>query len=167
MATNIPPHNLREVVDAVIYRITHQNATIEDLMRFVPAPDFPTGGIIYRSNGIEEMYKTGRGRFEVAAKTEIVDDGKNGKSIIITEIPYDVIKIALVFSLDKLRHDKILPGIQEVRDESDISGIRIVIDLKKDANVDAIYNYLMSKTQLVTGFSANMVAIVNGQPKTM
>ena len=167
MATNIPPHNLKEVCEAVIYRINHVNATIDDLMRFIPAPDFPTGGIIYRSNGIEEMYKTGRGRIEIAAKTEIVDDGKNGKSIVITEIPYDVIKIKLVYSLDKLRHDKVLPGIQEVRDESDIEGIRIVIDLKKDANVDAIYKYLMSNTQLVTGFSANMVAIVNGSPKTM
>lgn len=167
MATNIPPHNLREVIDAVIFRINHQeNVTSEDLMNFIPAPDFPTGGVIYNSQGIKDTYLYGRGRIEIAAKVEVIDNDKT-KELIITEIPYGVVKIKLVYQLDKLRHDKVLPGIQEVRDESDIDGIRIVVELKKDANVDAIYKYLMTNTSLVAGFSSNMVAIVNGQPKTM
>ena len=166
LATEIPTHNLREVINAIIYRINHSKATVEDLMQFVPGPDFPTGGYIYRSKGLEEIYQTGRGRIEIASKAEIVDDGKT-KQIVITEIPYKTIKKNLVFELDKLVHNKIVSGINEVLDGSDREGLRIIIDLKKDANSDIIYKYLMSKTSLKTSYSANMVAIVNGRPKTM
>ncbi len=166
MATDIPPHNLREVIDAIIYRICHVNVTCEDLLKFIPGPDFPTGGIIYRSQGLIDTYLKGRGRIEVSSKTEIIDDGKT-KQIIIHEIPFGVIKNQAVYEIDKIRHDKVINGIQEVRDESDYTGIRIAIDLKKEANVDAIYKYLMSKTSLRVFYSPNMVAIVNGSPKTM
>ena len=166
LATDIPTHNLREVINAIIYRINHVRATIDDLMEFVPGPDFPTGGYIYRSKGLNEIYHTGRGRIEVASKAEIVDDGKT-KQIIISELPYKTIKKNLVFELDKLVHDKVVSGINEVLDGSDREGLRIVVDLKKDANADIIYKYLMSKTSLKTSYSANMVAIVNGRPKTM
>ena len=166
LATEIPTHNLREVVNAVIYRINHVKCDSLDLMNFVPGPDFPCGGLIYKSKGLEDIYLTGRGRIEVAAKTEIIDDGKV-KQILVTEIPYKAVKIQLVYEIDKLVHDKILPGILEVRDESDRNGIRIAIDLKKDANADVIYRYLMTKTSLKSSYSANMVAIVSGRPKTM
>ena len=165
LATEIPPHNLREVIDATIYRIGHKLATIEDLMAIVQGPDFPGGGYIYKSNGLKDIYLTGRGRIEVAGKTEIVT-GKDVNQIIITEIPYKVVKIQLVYEIDKIRHSKAVDGIVEVRDESDWKGIRIVVDVKKSANVETILQYLMKKTNLVTGYSANMVAIINGRPKT-
>ena len=166
LATEIPPHNLREVIEATIYRIGHKTATIEDLMELVQGPDFPGGGYIYRSSGLESIYKTGRGRIEVAGKAEIVEN-KDMNQIIITEIPYKVVKIQLVYEIDKIRHSKAVDGIIEVRDESDWKGIRIVIDVKKTAKVDAILQYLMKKTDLVTGYTANMVAIVDGRPRTL
>ena len=166
MATEIPPHNLKEVVSALIYRIQHPTCPIETLMRFVPGPDFPTGGIIYRSQGLNDIYLTGRGKVDVASKTEIVEEG--GKTqIIITEIPYGVTKSTLVYAIDKLRHDKSLPGIEEVRDETDKAGIRIAIDIKSGFKPEAILNYLYSKTALRSSYSANMVAIVDGRPVTM
>ena len=166
LATEIPPHNLREVVDAIIYRIGHKTATVEDLMQFVKGPDFPTGGYIYQSPGLEQIYQTGRGRIEIAGKTEIVEK-KDVNQIIITEVPYKVVKIQLVYEIDKIRHSKAIDGIIEVRDESDYKGIRIVVDVKKTAKVDLILQYLMKKTNLVTGYTANMVAIVDGRPKTL
>ena len=166
LATEIPPHNLKEVVDAIIYRIGHKMATIEDLMQFVQGPDFPGGGYIYKSSGLEAIYQTGRGRIEVAGKTEIVEK-KDINQIIITEIPYKVVKIQLVYEIDKIRHSKAIDGIVEVRDESDYKGIRIVIDIKKNAKADLILQYLMKKTNLLTGYTANMVAIVDGRPKTL
>ena len=166
LATEIPPHNLKEVVDAIIYRIGHKTATIEDLMQFVQGPDFPGGGYIYKSAGLEAIYQTGRGRIEVAGKAEIVEK-KDINQIIITEIPYKVVKIQLVYEIDKIRHSKAIDGIIEVRDESDYKGIRIVVDIKKNAKADLILQYLMKKTNLVTGYTANMVAIVNGRPKTL
>jgi len=166
LATEIPPHNLREVTDAVIYRINHKTATCEDLMEFVKGPDFPGGGVIYYSEGIKNIYLTGRGRIEVAAKTEIVPQ-KDIIQIVITEIPYKVVKSQLVYEIDKIIHSKAVSGFIEIRDESDWKGIRIVIDCKKDAKVDLLLNYLMSKTQLCTSYSANMVAIVNGRPRTL
>lgn len=166
MATDIPTHNLKEVIDAIIYRINHVRVEPLDLMQFIKGPDFPSGGIIYASKGLQDMYLEGRGRIEVAAKAEIVDNSKE-KAIIVTEIPYKAQKIDLVHSIDMLKHDNVLPGIQEVRDESDRNGIRIVIEIKKDAKIDVIYKYLMSKSALKMGYSANMVAIVNGSPKTM
>lgn len=166
MATDIPPHNLREVISAIIYRIQHPSCPIETLMRFVPGPDFPTGGIIYRSQGLSDIYLNGRGRIDIASKTEIVEEG--GKTqIIVTEIPYDINKSTLVLSIDKLRHDKSLPGIEEVRDETDKSGVRIAIDIKAGFKPEAILNYLYSKTQLRSSYTANMVAIVDGRPVTM
>lgn len=166
LATEIPPHNLNEVIDAVIYRIGHKNVSINDLMQFVQGPDFPCGGVIYRSEGLENIYSTGRGRIEVAAKAEIVR-GKDNQQIIITEIPYKVNKKDMVFEIDKIRASKAIDGIIEVRDESDFEGIRVAIDIKKDARADLILSYLMQKTSMCVGYSANMVAIVNGRPKTL
>lgn len=166
LATEIPPHNLREVIDAVIWRLTHVNVTPLDLMRFIKGPDFPTGGLIYESEGLQNIYETGRGRIEVAAKTEIIDE-KGTKQIVITEIPYKTVKISIVYELDKIRHGKEIDGIVEVRDESDRKGLRIVVDLKKDAKPDVILAYIFNKTQLKTSYSANIVAIVNGRPKTL
>lgn len=166
LATEIPPHNLREVIDAVIYRIGHKTATVEDLMQFVQGPDFPGGGIIYRSEGLKNIYTTGRGRIEVASKTEIVQN-KDNQQIIITEIPYKIVKKDMVFEIDKIIHSKAVDGLVEIRDESDWKGIRIVIDLKKDANAEMLLKYLTNKTSLVSSYSTNMVAIVDGRPKTL
>ena len=166
LATEIPPHNLRELIDATIYRISHKNATAEDLLQFVQGPDFPGGGIIYRSEGLKNIYLSGRGKIEVAAKTQIVHQ-KDLTQIVITEIPYKVVKSQLVYEIDKIIHSKAVSGMIEIRDESDWKGIRIVIDCKKDAKVDLLVKYLMNKTPLLTGYSANIVAIVDGSPKTL
>ena len=166
MATEIPPHNLREIIDAVVYRIGHKTATIEDLMQFVLGPDFPGGGIIYESEGLKNIYLTGRGRIEIASKEEIVQN-KDNQQIVITEIPYKTQKNQLVFEIDKIIHSKAVDGLLEVRDESDWKGIRIVIDCKKDAKVDLLLQYLNNKTGLVSSYSTNMVAIVDGRPKTL
>ena len=166
LATEIPPHNLREVIDATIYRIGHKTATTEDLMQFVKGPDFPGGGVIYESEGLKNIYLTGRGKIEVGSKAEIVQN-KDNQQIIITEIPYKVVKKDLVYEIDKIIHAKSVSGLIEVRDESDYKGIRIAIDCKKDAKVDLLLKYLKAKTPLVTSYSANMVAIVNGRPKTL
>ena len=166
LATEIPPHNLREVIEATVYRITHKTATIEDLMQIVKGPDFPGGGYIYNSDGLKNIYLNGRGRIELSAKCEIVSNRDN-QQIVITEIPYKVVKIQLVYEIDKIIHSKAVDGMLEVRDESDWKGIRIVIDCRKDAKCDLLLKYLMSKTSLVCGYSANMVAIVNGRPKTI
>ena len=166
MATDIPTHNLKEVIDAVIYRINHVRVEPLDLMEFIKGPDFPSGGIIYASKGLQDMYLEGKGRIEIAAKAEIIDTNKE-KMIVVTEIPYKAQKIQLVHEIDMLKHNNVLPGIAEVRDESDRNGIRIVIEIKKDAKIDVIYKYLMTKSGLKMSYSANMVAIVNGSPKTM
>jgi topoisomerase-4 subunit A len=167
IATQIPPHNLKEIDNAIIYRIKHHDCTCEDLMRYVPGPDFPTGGIVYKSQGLKDIYLTGCGRINVASRTKIVTNDDGTTQIIVSEIPYNVVKSELVFQIDKLRHDKTVAGIDEVRDESDKSGLRIAIDLKSDAKPDALLKYLMKKTQLMVSYSANMVAIVEGRPKTM
>ena len=166
MATEIPPHNLKEIIDAVIYRIGHKTATVEDLMQFVLGPDFPGGGIIYESEGLKNIYLTGRGRIEIASKEEIVQN-KDNQQIVITEIPYKIQKNQLVFEIDKIIHSKAVDGLLEVRDESDWKGIRIVIDCKKDAKVELLLQYLNNKTGLVSSYSTNMVAIVDGRPKTL
>ena len=166
LATEIPPHNLREITNAIVYRIGHKTASIEDLMQFVLGPDFPGGGIIYESEGLKNIYLTGRGRIEIASKTEIVTN-KDNQQIIITEIPYKTQKNQLVFEIDKIVHSKAIDGLLEVRDESDWKGIRIVIDCKKDAKCDLLLQYLMNKTGLVSSYSTNMVAIVDGRPKTL
>ena len=166
LATEIPPHNMREVIDATIYRINHKTATNEDLLEIVKGPDFPGGGYIYNSEGLKHIYLTGRGRIELGSKTEIVQN-KDNQQIIISEIPYKIVKKDLVYEIDKIIHSKAVDGMLEVRDESDWKGIRIVIDCKKDAKCDLLLKYLMNKTSLVCGYSANMVAIVNGRPKTL
>ena len=168
IATEIPPHNLKELIDAINYRITHKNCTIDDLLQFIKGPDFPTGGIIYNSKGLLDIYHTGRGRIEMAAKAEIVAQ-KDIQQIVITEIPYRVVKIKTVYEIDKIRHSKAIDGILEVRDESDWKGIRIVIDVKKEAKADLILKYLMHdpRTNLKCGYTANMNAIVNGRPRTL
>ena len=166
MATEIPPHNLKEIIDAVVYRIGHKTATVEDLMQFVLGPDFPGGGIIYESEGLKNIYLTGRGRIEIASKEEIVQN-KDNQQIVINEIPYKTQKNQLVFEIDKIIHSKSVDGLLEVRDESDWKGIRIVIDCKKDAKVDLLLQYLNNKTGLVSSYSTNMVAIVDGRPKTL
>lgn len=166
MATEIPTHNLKEVIDAVIYRINHVRVEPQDLLQFIPGPDFPGGGKIIRSKGLQEIYLEGRGRIEVLAKTEVVNTEKE-KKIIVTEIPYKSVKIDIVHEIDMLRHNNVLPGIAEVRDESDREGLRVVIDVKKEANIDVIHQYLLTKSGLHANYSANMVAIVNGSPKTM
>jgi len=167
IATEIPPHNLREVTNAVVYRIAHPDCSIENLMRFITGPDFPTGGIIYESQGLKDIYTAGRGRIDVASKAEIVNNPDGTRQIIVSEIPYGVIKSDLVGQIDQIRHDKTIAGIDEVRDETDKSGLRIAVDLKEDAKPEAILAYLMAKTQLRSSFSANMVAIVDGRPKTL
>ena len=166
MATEIPTHNLIEVIDAVIYRINHVRVEPQDLLQFIPGPDFPGGGKIIRSKGLQDIYLEGRGRIEVLAKTEVVNTEKE-KKIIVTEIPYKSVKIDIVHEIDMLRHNNVLPGIAEVRDESDREGLRVVIDVKKEANIDVIHQYLLTKSGLHANYSANMVAIVNGSPKTM
>ena len=166
LATEIPPHNLKEIIDATIYRIGHKTATVEDLMQFVLGPDFPGGGIIYESEGLKNIYLTGRGRIEIASRTEIVQNKEN-QQIVISEIPYKTQKNQLVFEIDKIVHSKAVDGLLEVRDESDYKGIRIVVDCKKDARVDLLLQYLKNKTGLVSSYSTNMVAIVDGRPKTL
>ena len=166
LATEIPPHNLKEIINATIYRIGHKTATVEDLMQFVLGPDFPGGGIIYESEGLKNICLTGRVRIEIASRTQIVSN-KDNQQIIITEIPYKTQKNQLVFEIDKIVHSKAVDGLLEVRDESDWKGIRIVIDCKKDAKVELLLQYLMNKTGLVTSYSTNMVAIVDGRPKTL
>ncbi len=167
ISTSIPPHNLREIVSAVVYRIKHPNCDIEDLMRFVPAPDFPTGGIIYKSETLNDIYRKGRGKLTMSSKTTITEDEDGTKQIIISEIPYQVNKSTLVKAIDKIRHDKTIPGIAEVRDETDKEGLRIAIDLKNDCKPEAVLAYLLNKTQLKTSFSAQMVAIVDDRPKVL
>ncbi|MCI1244963.1 MAG: DNA topoisomerase (ATP-hydrolyzing) subunit A [Bacilli bacterium] len=167
LATAIPPHNLREVTSAVIYRIKHPDCEIDPLLRCVPGPDFPTGGIIIADNRLRQIYETGRGRATVSSRIEEVVNEDGSKQLIVTEIPFGSNKSELVGQIDKIRHDKVIPGIEEVRDETDRKGLRIAIDLKPDAKSDAIRKYLLAKTGLMQNYSANMVAIVDGRPKTM
>lgn len=167
VATSIPPHNLREVSNAIIYRMKHPNCGIEELLPILPGPDFPTGGIIASSEGLKDIYRLGRGRVTVTSKTEIMTSPKGETQIIVSEIPYQVNKSVLVKVIDKIRHDKTIPGIDDVRDETDKEGLRIAIDLKPEAKPDAILGYLMAKTPLKTSYSAHMMAIVDDRPKTL
>ena len=166
MATEIPPHNLKEMIDAVIYRLIHVNADVDKLMQFVKGPDFPTGGIIYNTDGLRKIYDTGKGRIEIGSKTEIKFEGKT-PFIYIYELPYKAVKKDVVFELDVLRKNKTIDGIVEVLDQSDRTGQRISIELKKDAKPEAILAYLNQKTSIKTSYSANIVAIVDGRPKTL
>src|SRR5574344_290279 len=166
MATEIPPHNLREMIEATIYRIGHTKCSLDDLLQFVKGPDFPTGGLIYDGEGLRSIYETGRGRIEIGCKTEIKKiDGIN--QIIITEVPYKCVKKDLVYQLDKIRHDHVIDGISEVRDESDKSGLRVAIDIKDSSDPEVILKYLISKKIIVNYYTSNIVAIVDGRPKTL
>ncbi len=167
IATEIPPHNLKEVCQAIIHRIKHPRCPIESLMAYIPGPDFPTGGIIYESQGLKDIYLKGKGRVDVVSCYHTIENEDQTAQIIITEIPYGVVKSSLVRSIDEIRHDKKIDGIEEVRDESDKDGTRIVVDIRKGFKADAVLAYLMGKTQLKTGYSANMVAIVDGRPQTL
>lgn len=166
MATNIPPHNLNEIIEAAIFRLEQPTCDLDELLKIVKGPDFPTGGMIYRTDSLRSIYETGHGRIEIIAKTEIKNTG-DIQQLIIKEIPYGVIKTKLVRDIDEIRFNKTIDGILEVRDESDHKGLRIAIDLKKEANAEKILHYLYSKTDLKSSFSANMVAIVGGHPTTM
>lgn len=164
-ATDIPPHNLSEVIDAVVYMIDHPKASLEKLMEFLPGPDFPTGGIIQGADEIKKAYETGKGRVVVRSRTEI-EELKGGKQqIIVTEIPYEVNKAVLVKKIDDVRVNNKVPGIVEVCDESDRTGLRIAIELKKEADSQTILNYLLKYTDLQVNYNFNMVAIDHFTPR--
>jgi len=164
-ATDIPPHNLAEVIDATVYMIDHPTAKVDKLMEFLPGPDFPTGGIIQGRDEIKKAYETGKGRVVVRSKTEI-EKLKGGKEqIVITEIPYEINKANLVKKIDDVRVNNKVAGITEVRDESDRDGLRIAIELKKDANTELVLNYLFKYTDLQINYNFNMVAIDNFTPR--
>ncbi len=166
MATNIPPHNLGEVVDATIALARNPELQVKDLLKLIPAPDFPTGGTIYGTKGLLKAYETGRGAIHLRAKAE-VEEGKKHDTIAVTEIPYQVNKSTLIEKIAELVRDKKIEGIGDVRDESDRDGMRIAIELRKDANAEVVLNQLYANTPLETSFSFNMLAIVNGQPRML
>ena len=162
-ATNMAPHNLNEIVDATIYRLNNPECSVEDLMVFVKGPDFPTGGIVQGLDNIKEVFKTGRGKVVLRSKCEVLR-GKTNDSIVVTEIPYEVIKCNLVKKINDIAINKDIEGISEVRDESGRDGLKIVIELKKDANSEMILNYLYKNTDLQINYSYNNIAIVNHRP---
>ncbi|NQJ21206.1 DNA topoisomerase IV subunit A [Streptococcus suis] len=164
-ATDIPPHNLAEVIDAVVYMIDHPIAKLEKLMEFLPGPDFPTGAIIQGADEIKKAYETGKGRVVVRSRCEIEQLKAGKKQIVITEIPYEVNKAVLVKKIDDVRVNNKVPGIAEVRDESDRTGLRIAIELKKDSDEQTILNYLYKYTDLQINYNFNMVAIDNFTPR--
>lgn len=166
MATNIPPHNLNEVVDACLHMLRHPDASVDDLMEIIPAPDFPTAGIIYGMNGVKEGYRTGRGRVIMRAKCHFEDIDKGQRqAIIVDELPYQVNKKTLQERIAELVHDKKIEGISHIQDESDKSGMRLVIELKRSEVPEVVLNNLYKQTQLQDTFGINMVALVDGQPK--
>ncbi len=167
MATNIPPHNMGEAIDATIALMDNPDISIEELIDIIPGPDFPTGGIIMGVSGIREAYKTGRGRIRVRAKTEIEKYKEDRERIIVTEIPYQVNKAALVEKIAEMVHDKRIEGISDLRDESDKSGMRIVIELKKNANANVVLNHLYKHTQMQDTFGVIMLALVDGEPRVL
>ncbi len=167
MATNIPPHNLGEVIDAYVAMIENRDISVEELMAYIPGPDFPTGATIMGTAGIRQAYRTGRGKIVVRAKAEI-EEMHGGKSrIIVTEIPYQVNKARLVEKIAELVHDKRVEGISDLRDETDRNGMRIVIELKKDVNANVILNQLYKHTQMQDTFGVIMLALVDGEPKVL
>ncbi|MBQ2671376.1 MAG: DNA gyrase subunit A [Clostridia bacterium] len=167
MATNIPPHNMREVIDAMCYLIDNPEAEIPELMEYIKGPDFPTGAIIMGRSGIKSAYMTGRGKITVRAKAEIVEDKNSRFKIIITELPYQVNKARLIESIADMIKDKRIEGIAHIDDHSDRNGMHIQIDLKKDASPQVVLNQLYSYSQLQTTFGVIMLAIVNGEPKIL
>ncbi len=166
-ATEIPPHNLQEVIDACIALMENPAMELDELMNYVKGPDFPTGGIIMGGSGIREAYESGKGRIYVRAKTEIETLRGGKQQIVITEIPYQVVKVRLVTAMENLRLEKKVEGIAEVRDESGRDGLRIVVELKKDADAEGILAFLLKKTDLQVNYNFNMVAIVNKAPQQL
>ena len=164
-ATNIPPHNLAEIIDATVHRIDNPNCQLDTLMKYVKGPDFPTGGIVEGLAGIKEAYETGKGKIIIKSRYE-VEETKTGKQIVITEIPFEVNKALMVKKMDDIRIDKKVDGIVEVRDES-AADVRIVIELKKNANTDLIINYLLKNTDMQINYNFNVVSIVNRRPKLL
>lgn len=164
MATNMPPHNLSEVVDGVVAYIENHDITIPELMKFIKAPDFPTGGIIYGYEGVKDAYETGRGRIIMRAETKIESDQHGRDSIIVTSIPYQVNKAEMIKKTADLVNDKKIDGISDIRDESDRQGLRIVYELKRDAITNVVLNKLYQYTQLQTSFSVNNICLVKGRP---
>ena len=168
MATNMPPHNLSECIDASVALIDDRELTVEDLMQYIKAPDFPTGGIIYGFAGVKDAFETGRGRIVIRAKAEIEVDSSTGReTIVVSEIPYAVNKSELIKKIADLVEEKRLEGISNINDESDRAGMRIVIEIKRDANASVILNKLFKMTDLQYSFSVNNIALVNGRPQTL
>lgn len=168
MATNIPPHNITEIINGSLHLLRNPSCTVDELIEMIPAPDFPTGGIIYGVSGVREGYRTGRGRVVMRAKTHFEEFGKDGRTaLIIDELPYQVNKKSLLERIAELVRDKKLEGISDIRDESDKSGMRVVIELKRGEVPDVVLNNLYKQTQLQDTFGMNMVALVNGQPKLL
>jgi DNA gyrase subunit A len=169
MATNIPPHNLGELIDATIALIDDPTLTATDLMKYVPAPDFPTGGLILGQQGVYDAYTTGRGSIKVRAVCSIEepDKGRDRERIVVTEIPYMVNKASLLQKIAQLVNTKVITGIADLRDESSREGMRIVIDLKRDANAQVVLNQLYKHTQLQDSFGVNLLALVDGVPRTL
>ena len=165
-ATNIPPHNLGEIIEATIKRIESPNSRLETILDIVKGPDFPTGGIVYDGKGIIKAFETGKGKITLRAKV-LEEKQKSKLNLIITEIPFDVLKTNIVRKIDEIRIDKKIEGINEVRDESDKDGLRIVIELKSGANKELILNYLYKNTEMQTSYNYNMIAIVNRRPKLL
>ncbi len=167
MATNILPHNLTEVIDGIVAYIDNREITIDELMNYVKAPDFPTGGIIYGMEGVRDGFRTGRGKVRVRGRATIEESKEGRMQIVITEVPYQVQPKSIITRVDELVSDKKLEGISEARDESDRDGLRVVFDLKRDANANVILNNLYQHTPLQTSFGINNIALVNGRPQTL
>ena len=165
IATEVPPHNLVEMCDAAVYRLNHPNCSLDDILEIVKGPDFPTGGIIYKSSGLKDIYSTGRGKIELTSKVDIDTSDNNVNKLIIHDIPYGVVKIQLVYSIDKIKKSKEIDGILDVIDETAGDDVKIVVDLKKEIDPKVVLNYLKSKTQLKISYSANIVAIDQKTPK--
>ena len=162
MATNMAPHNLSEAVDAIITYIDNQQIEIPELMKYIKAPDFPTGGIIYGYAGVKEAFETGRGRIVIRSKVEIETTASGHEKIIVKEIPYLVNKAELIKSIADMATEKRIEGISNINDESDREGMRIVIDIKRDANSNVVLNKLFKMTALQSSFSVNNIALVHG-----
>ncbi|MGH9710698.1 MAG: DNA gyrase/topoisomerase IV subunit A, partial [Candidatus Acidiferrales bacterium] len=167
MATNIPPHNLKEIIEATVMLIEDPETNLKKVMKLVPGPDFPTGGYIYGRDGIEQAYKTGRGTFQVRAKAAIEQAGKERENIVITELPYQVNKSRLISHIADLVQNKKIQGISDIRDESDRDGMRIVIEVKRDEEPQLILNHLFKQTQMQESFGMILLAIVAGQPREL
>ena len=167
MATNIPPHHLGETIDAVLALADNPAITTEELMEIIPGPDFPTGGIILGRSGIRRAYETGRGSVIIRGKVEIEQQSNGRETILVNELPFQVNKARLIEKIAELVRDKKIDGITDLRDESDRTGMRIVMEVRRDANANVLLNNLYKQTALQSSFGVNMLALVDGQPKVL